>query len=259
MYYEVDVDLLFLENLWMNVILLLLTAWCCQLPVKFRRIVMAAMLGSMGACIMTAYSVALTNFMYFFGVLLLSAMMTWIGLPGRKHFFLAAVGLYLEGFALDGVFRFLKMLDPTSGIQSLLLEGAAVILLAGLEVMFRIRRKRAGLSKEVMLYCGESKLQVKAWYDTGNSLYDPFNGKPVSILEQNCMEQLLLHTEQERIPRKIPYRTIDREGMLDVYILDAMEIGSPEEPIRIERPEVACMPGGIRTCQLLLHRDLLPS
>ncbi len=259
MYYEVDVDLLFLENLWMNVILLILTAWCCQLPVKFRRIVMAAMLGSVGACIMTVYSAKLTNFAYFFGVLLLSTFMTWIGLPGRKHFFLAAVGLYLEGFALGGIFRFLKMLDPTGGIHSLLLEGAAVILLTGLEVIFRIRRKRAGLSKEVMLYYGESKLQVKAWYDTGNSLYDPFNGKPVSILEQNCMKQLLSYAEQERIPRKIPYRTIDREGILDVYILDAMEIGSPEEPIRIERPEVACMPGSIRTCQLLLHRDLLPS
>jgi len=258
-YYEVDVDLLFLENLWMNAILLLLTAWCCQMPVRFRRILLAGMLGSVGACIMTVYSAVLTNFMYFFGVLLLSVMMTWIGLPGRKHFFLAAVGLYLEGFALGGVFRFLKMLDPTGGIHACLLEGVAVILLAGLEVILRIRRKRAELLKVVVLYCGGEKLQVQAWYDTGNSLYDPFNGKPVSILEKSCMEQLVLHAEQERIPRKIPYRTIDREGMLDVYILDAMEIGSPEELIRIERPEVACMPGGIRTCQLLLHRDLLPS
>lgn len=259
MYYEVDVDLLFLENLWMNVILLLLTSWCCQLPVKFWRIAMAAMLGSVGACIMTVYSAALTNFMYFFGVLLLSTVMTWIGLSGRKYFFLATAGLYLEGFALGGVFRFLKMLDPTGGIHVCLLEGVAVILLAGLEVILRIRRKRAELLKVVMLYCGGEKLQVQAWYDTGNSLYDPFNGKPVSILEKSCMEQLLSHAERERISRKIPYRTIDREGILDVYILDVMEIDSPEETIRIERPEVACMPEKIRSCQLLLHRDLLPS
>ncbi len=259
MYYEVDVDLLFLENLWIDVILLLLTAWCCQLPVRFRRILLAGMLGSVGACIMTVYSAALTNFMYFSGVLLLSAMMAWIGLPGRKHFLLAAVGLYLEGFALGGVLRFLKMLAPAGGLHVCLLEGAAVILLAGLEVILRVRRKRAGLLKEVMLYCGGGKLQVQGWYDTGNSLYDPFNGKPVSILEQSCMEQLLSQAEQERISRKIPYRTIDREGVLDVYILDVMEIGSPEEPIRIERPEVACMPEKIRSCQLLLHRDLLPS
>lgn len=259
MYYEVDVDVLFLENLWMNVILLFLTAWCCQLQVKFRRVLLASMLGSAGACIMAVYSAALTNSAYFFGVLVLSVMMTWIGLPGRKQFLPAAVGLYLEGFALGGVFRFLKILDPTGGSHSLLLEGVAAVLLAGLEGILRIRRKRAGLLKEVMLYCGGGKLQVKAWYDTGNSLYDPLNGKPVSILEQNCMEQLLSHGGQERIPRKVPYRTIDHQGILDVYILDAMEIGSPEEPVRIEHPEVACMPGRIRTCQLLLHRDLLPS
>ena len=230
MYYEVDVDLLFLENLWMNIILLLLTAWCCRLPVIFRRILLSAVLGSGGACVMPVYSAALSSAAYFFCMLVLSAAMTAIGLPGKKRFLMAAVGLYLEGFALGGILRFL-----------------------------RSRRKKDSLSKETMLYCGVRRIQVHAWYDTGNGLYDPFNGKPGSILEQSCMEQLLAGREQERIPRKIPYRTIDREGVLDVYILDAMEIGGPEEQIRIERPEVACMPEKIGSCQLLLHRDLLPS
>ena len=240
MYYEVDVDLLFLENLWMNIILLLLTAWCCRLPVIFRRILLSAVLGSGGACVMTVYSAALSSAAYFFCML-------------------AAVGLYLEGFALGGILRFLKMLDPFGGTHIWLAEGISAVILLILEGFLRSRRKKASLSKETMLYCGVRRIQVHAWYDTGNGLYDPFNGKPVSILEQSCMEQLLAGREQERIPRKIPYRTIDREGVLDVYILDAMEIGGPEERIRIERPEVACMPEKIGSCQLLLHRDLLPS
>ena len=103
MYYEVDVDLLFLENLWMNIILLLLTAWCCRLPVIFRRILLAAVLGSGGACVMTVYSAALSSAAYFFCMLVLSAAMTAIGLPGKKRFLLAAVGLYLEGVALGGL------------------------------------------------------------------------------------------------------------------------------------------------------------
>ena len=259
MYYEVDVDLLFLENLWMNIILLLLTAWCCRLPVIFRRILLSAVLGSGGACVMTVYSAALSSAAYFFCMLVLSAAMTTIGLPGKKRFLLAAVGLYLEGFALGGILRFLKMLDPFGGTHIWLAEGISAVILLILEGFLRSRRKKASLSKETMLYCGVRRIQVHAWYDTGNGLYDPFNGKPVSILEQSCMEQLLAGREQERIPRKIPYRTIDREGVLDVYILDAMEIGGPEEQIRIERPEVACMPEKIGSCQLLLHRDLLPS
>ena len=259
MYYEVDVDLLFLENLWMNIILLLLTAWCCRLPVISRRILLSAALGSVGACVMTVYSAALTSAAYFFCMLLLSAAMTAIGLPGRKRVLPAAVGLYLEGFALGGILRFLKMLDPFGGTHIWLAEGISAVILLILEGFLRSRRKKASLSKEAMLYCGVRRIQVHAWYDTGNGLYDPFNGKPVSILEQSCMEQLLAGREQERIPRKIPYRTIDREGVLDVYILDAMEIGGPEEQIRIERPEVACMPEKIGSCQLLLHRDLLPS
>ena len=179
-----------------------------------------------------------------------------IFLPGLIE---PAVGLYLEGFALGGILRFLKMLDPFGGTHIWLAEGISAVILLILEGFLRSRRKKASLSKEAMLYCGVRRIQVHAWYDTGNGLYDPFNGKPVSILEQSCMEQLLAGREQERIPRKIPYRTIDREGVLDVYILDAMEIGGPEEQIRIERPEVACMPEKIGSCQLLLHRDLLPS
>ena len=84
MYYEVDVDLLFLENLWMNIILLLLTAWCCRLPVIFRRILLSAVLGSGGACVMPVYSAALRSAAYFFCMLVLSAAMTAIGLPGKK-------------------------------------------------------------------------------------------------------------------------------------------------------------------------------
>lgn len=259
MYYEVDVDLLFLENLWMNVILLLLTAWSCRFPVKFWRILIAAGLGSMGACIMTVCSATLTNFAYFSNMLLLSAIMAAVGFPRKKYFFLTVIGLYLEGFALSGILRFWKMVVPFGEMQIWLAEGMGAALLAMLELLLRTRRKKADLSKEVLLYCDGGKIRVKAWYDTGNGLYDPFNGKPVSILEQGCMNQLLVSAEQERIPRKIPYRTIDREGMLDVYILDAMEIDGPEEIFRIERPEVACMPEAIRSCQLLLHRDLLPS
>lgn len=259
MYYEVDVDLLFLENLWMNVILLLLTAWCCRLPVRFRRILLSAALGSAGACVMNVCSAALTSIAYFLCMLLLSAAMTAIGLPGRKQFLMAAVGLCLEGFALGGILRFLKMFGSSGGTHIWLAEGISAVVLMVLERFLRSHRKKAGLLKEAALYCGGRRILVQAWYDTGNGLYDPFNGKPVSILEQSCMEQLLAGREQERIPRKIPYRTIDREGVLDVYILDAMEIGGPEDLIRIERPEVACMPEKIRSCQLLLHRDLLPS
>ena len=125
-----------------------------------------------------------------------------------------------------------------SGIHVCLLEGVAVILLAGLEVILRIRRKRAELLKVVMLYCGGEKLQVQAWYDTGNSLYDPFNGKPVSILEKSCMEQLLSHAERERISRKIHVITVESSSTPKKYI---KSVSAAEYTVMMQAPTLPSM------------------
>ena len=56
MYYEVYVDVLFVENLCMNAMLLLLTAWWDQAEIKVLRTVAAAALGSLGACVLVVVS-----------------------------------------------------------------------------------------------------------------------------------------------------------------------------------------------------------
>ena len=49
MYYEVYVDILFLENLWMDAELLVLTAKLFRKPLHAGRILAAAIAGSLGA------------------------------------------------------------------------------------------------------------------------------------------------------------------------------------------------------------------
>ena len=52
MYYEVYVDVLFVENLWVNVCLLLLTSRLMGYQTDRKRIAAGAALGSMGACLL---------------------------------------------------------------------------------------------------------------------------------------------------------------------------------------------------------------
>lgn len=56
MYYEVYVDILFLENLWMDAELLVLTAKLFRKPLHAGRILAAAIAGSLGACLLTVGS-----------------------------------------------------------------------------------------------------------------------------------------------------------------------------------------------------------
>ena len=69
MYYEVYVDVLFVKNLWMNGMLLLLTAWADQEKVKICRIAAAAVTGSLGVCLMYLASAGLSAVHYVCGSL----------------------------------------------------------------------------------------------------------------------------------------------------------------------------------------------
>ncbi|MDE7059284.1 MAG: sigma-E processing peptidase SpoIIGA, partial [Lachnospiraceae bacterium] len=61
MYYEVYVDVLFVENFCINMMLLFLTAWADQSEVHKFRMVIAAAIGSAGACLLTIFSAGLSS------------------------------------------------------------------------------------------------------------------------------------------------------------------------------------------------------
>ena len=83
MYYEVYADVLFVKNFCMNFLLLLVTAWAGRIPIRLRRILMAAVLGGAGSCVLTVMSAKLNGAGYFLGILMLAAVMTWAAYPGR--------------------------------------------------------------------------------------------------------------------------------------------------------------------------------
>lgn len=111
----------------------------------------------------------------------------------------------------------------------------------------------------VVLHHGACRMLVEALYDTGNGLYDPVSQKAVSILDGKVLEELLLESGKERLPRFIPYDTISEHGILESYVLDGMELKPGEESLWIPRPIIARMPNKSRQYQLILHRDLLSS
>lgn len=259
MYYEVYVDVLFVENLWMNIMLLLLAAWAGRVPVRGPRIAAAAGMGSLGACILTVMSAQLSGISYFLGTFVLAAGMIFIGLPGRKHFWSGILSLYLESFLLSGVFRYLEQFHRLSGIWFAFFGSISVLFLYLGERFLVRRRKKRELTFPVVLTCGAYEILVEAFYDTGNSLLDPVSGKPVSILSGDLMKDLLLKSGKELLPRMVPYHTISQKGVLKAYILDSMEIRCPSGSRILEKPMLACMPEASEQYQLILHRDLLSS
>ncbi len=259
MYYEVYVDVLFVENLWMDALLLLLTGWMDQAQTKPWRVFSAACAGSLGACLITVLSAQLPGLGYFLGNLAIAGLMVRIAFPGWRHFLLRLLSLYLESFMLNGLLRYLEQFHPLAGAWFAIFGGGSFLFLSGAEKLMLCRNRRRKLLYPVTLTCGACRISLEALYDTGNGLYDPISGKPISILSGERLAELLEGAGEERLPRMVPYTTISQSGVLQVYTLDFMEIGGRAGGRVLKRPMLACMPGEKRQYPLILHRDLLPS
>lgn len=259
MYYEVYVDVLFVENLCMNLMLLVLTAWADQSEVHKFRITAAAAFGSICACLLTIFSADLTGLFWFFASVFVAAGMVFLAFGERRHLFIRTLCLYMESFVLNGILRYLEQFHRLSGIWFAVFSSISLLLLIMAEYLLRNRRRQKERTCLVTLHDGMCSLEVEALYDTGNGLYDPISGKAVSILDAKVMEKLLETSKKEHLPKFIPYYTISEKGILEAYVLDSMEISSSEKKQRVEGPMVARMPQEDREYQLILHRDLRPS
>ncbi|MCD8363711.1 MAG: sigma-E processing peptidase SpoIIGA [Lachnospiraceae bacterium] len=258
MYYEVYVDILFAENLWMDTALLLLTAGFLHLRVRKRRVALAALLGSLGACALTVFSVYINGIGYLTGTLALCAVMTVIAFRKSGKFCGTFLTLYLESFLLNGLLRYLAQFHPLCGLWLAIVGIVACLLLYAAQRQLNRQKRLAALNCEATLICGNCRLTVEGFYDTGNGLCDPISGRPVSILAPELLEKLLAGAGRELPPRMIPYRTITQRGVLKAWILDGLEIRDADGIRIVRKPVVACMRRNRDSHPLILHRDLLP-
>ncbi len=259
MYYEVYVDVLFVENLCMNAMLLLLTAWWDQAEIKVLRTVAAAALGSLGACVLVVVSDCLSGVGYFLGSAALAAGMVFMAFRNKRHFVFRVLCLYMQSFVLNGILRYLGQFHRMSGVWFACYSGASAIVLFAAEYIFRNRKKVEERTCLAILRHGECRISIEALFDTGNGLYDPISRRAVSILDQEVLKKLLDDSGKELLPRFIPYHTISGKGVLTAYVLDGMELVFTGGQKCLKHPMVAVMPEKNIQYKLILHRDLIPS
>lgn len=259
MYYEVYVDILFLENFWMNTMLLFLTAWADHAQVKKMRLVTASVSGSLGACVLTMLSSGLSGPGYALGNAGLALGMVKIAFPGFRHLGFRTVNLYLQCFVMSGILRYLGQLHRLGGVWFAGISSISFLFLAAMEYGQKKRKADRMQVYMVTLYLDGRQITLEGLYDTGNSLCDPVSGKPVSVLKGQYLERLLLAAHSEPHPSYIPYHTISGTGILEKYVLDRMCIDKDGKQICIEHPEIARAPAEFTAYPLILHRDMLSS
>lgn len=264
-------DMVLLVNFAMDLVILWSVGFCLRLPLKFRRIAAAALVGALYAVMIMLPPLSfLANFAI---KILYSWLMLVIAFPWQSWQMLgkAVACFYLISFLAGGavvggvyLFQDLGKVANYNGVLALaglpaawLLIAVAVLCLVstlGMAV-FRRHLQKSRHSLPVVMVFGEEKIAARALVDTGNHLRDPLSQKPVLVAEEallrsvlprdiRCLfrvsgelkweevEALFKGTGWERRVRLLPFHSLGTaQGMLIGFLSDGVYVDLGREVV----------------------------
>lgn len=198
------IDVLIAINVYIDFLLLKATARLLRLPHKTWRLALSSFVGAISCCTVLIPSLQ--------GVLLVAikvavaAVMVWIafGWEGMGPYIKQLVVLFVISTAFAGVATALWAFAAPQGfyviggvvyydISPLLLAGLTAISYLLIRLYDRFIRKREPLGREYRLQIemDGKAVEVKALYDSGNHLTEPFSGQPVAIITYGAAAKIL--------------------------------------------------------------------
>lgn len=222
------IDLFFLWNFWMNVLVLFLVR---QITKSYRTLqcLFAAAIGAFSACWGLVWYIKSDSLpvlvLVEVGVAVAMNLLAFGGKNLLWHLFLFSV----SAAAVAGVFLYLVSFH---GFGKNTLAVVAVSMIAFIFCILLEKKSRARFMEEHMkaktvLEFGDRKLFATALMDTGNKLYDPFYHKPVILVDEKMIGEMLNYCK-EKCPEKlhfIPFHSVGKEnGVLEGITFDYVNI-----------------------------------
>lgn len=201
----VYIDIIFLENLFMNYIILFATGTILKIPLKIIRTFISSTIGSIYAVL--SYVSPVEIYSNTILKIILSFSMVYIAFNSKsiKLFIKQLIIFYLTSFTFGGVaFAFLYFISP----QNILMEQGVligtypikIILVAGIAgfiiITTAFKNIKGKLSRKDM-YCNikiimnSKSVYTKAIIDTGNFLKEPITKTPVIVVEKEILKDII--------------------------------------------------------------------
>jgi stage II sporulation protein GA (sporulation sigma-E factor processing peptidase) len=261
-YYELYIDVLFLENLLVDYLLLMLVGRLLKCPAEYLRKLIGSAVGSAGVCALYLLGVERSAAGFFFIYVILSTVMVKVGLRiRRRSLLMRAVGLlYICGLLLGGIFQWIQRHVAFPLYPFLFFSLTSYSLLSVcMEWLMRYRSRTRNIL-EVTLCLRGQRVCSKALLDTGNQLRDPVFGKPVCIITEQLYQEL--RGQEPVLTRPIPFRSIGKEnGLMEVFTADSLSVRTDGRPERIiEHPLLGIVREPLSSEEdyhMILHPDYL--
>lgn len=253
--YEVYVDVYFVENVMLDMLILLSVGLFLGKRLVLWRIIASSVLGGAGA-VLILWAGLYYGIAYILSVFALDMAMCLLLFFDLKQMPIQVIYFHGLGFAYTKIGSCIAALGigRFERLAASALFAAAVLFISAYKK--RLAKKRL---YQVRIVEGGKQLDFQALFDTGNSLTDPYTGKPVSIIEEN--EDILswLHTKPQKY-RIIPFRSIGKEnGILEGTEVEELIICSKEGQ-KVEKDAVIALYkgrlSGDGSFQMILNQGL---
>ncbi|MCI9305942.1 MAG: sigma-E processing peptidase SpoIIGA [Lachnospiraceae bacterium] len=262
MYYELYLDVLFLQNLLADYLLLTILKGSLKCQAGRLRRLAGAAVGSLGVCGVYLFSIESTWIGRLLIYIIFSTVMVSIGLGIRdwRGCIKAVVLLYISSFLLGGIFQWVRgrLRFPVYSFSGFTLI-SYWILSASMKWLMELRARVGNVFETVVGFHGRT-IEVKGLLDTGNQLRDPIFQRPVSILTEHKRQELC--SGEEPLYQMIPFHSIgEPSGLMPAFYADYLCIrkGKGREK-RVERPLLGVTKEPLssqKEYDMILHPDLL--
>lgn len=258
-------DVLIVLNWFIDYLLLSATARILRLPVRRWRIVAGALLGAASSCLifLPGIPVVLSLLIKLAAAsLIVLAAFPWIGF---KPYLKQLLVFFVISAAFAGISTAVWFFAAPAGfmvingvvyydVPPLLLVGLTVLSYLCIRLYDRFIRKKAPVNREftLILDCGGGEVPVRALYDTGLHLVEPFSGNPVAVVRYAAIAHALPPALKESLNqgampsgegseedgstalavqsrlRLIPFQTVGGNGLLPAFQAKKAEISAPD-------------------------------
>lgn len=234
----VYLDLFFLLNFWINILVLFLVRKITK-TYRTLRCVLAAVIGALGSTgIFLLFLYSESRAVYGLHSILI-VVMNLLAF-GKSNLLWHLFLFFFTGcLVAGGEMAVLSITGSGSDLSLLgLVSVAAILACIALEKQCRIRWKEEHMKAKTVLEFEDKKMFATALIDTGNKLYDPFYHKPVILVNEQILKDMVercrkIHPERLQY---IPYSSVGKtEGMLEGLMLDRVSIYWQEKQLHFHQ------------------------
>lgn len=248
MKYIIYMDVFFVVNLIMDFIILKAAAHYIKPQTTFVRCLAGGAVGSLLACLslLLSYENMMVHMLFSYIFTVAAMVFATYGRCSPKQMIKRSLWLYFVtvfmggamnllydytyfGYILRGIFEAVYE-NPVNLIKLCLFSGISYVVLQWFYGLLS-RRTHVDGFVTVKLATNGKQVKVNGLIDSGNSLFDPYYGKPVHIVEYEAVQGILegvdMHKEKYRL---VPFHSLGKKnGLIEVLDFDELVVYADDD------------------------------